>query len=183
MKMAGVVKILAVLIVTAWLTSCGSGNSSSGNNSGSNGGNSSGYLFGERLGVSVYMQPGPPAYTFPPSSGTSPGIQIDQVEPFSSTANPSGTDINQATTQVVFGQVTGSTSGESVVVYSLTNQYYIQPLTSTTINISGNSTWIAPASAGQISALLIAQGYTPPNTTATLPVVDGVNVLAVATQP
>lgn len=178
MKMAEAVRILAVLIITAWLTGCGGGNGG-----GTNGSTSNGYLFGERLGVSVYMQPGPPAYTFPPSSGTSPGIQIDQVEPFSSTANPSGTDINQATTQVVFGQVTGSTSGESVVVYSLTNQYYIQPLTSTTINISGNSTWIAPASAGQISALLVAQGYTPPNTTATLPVVDGVNVLAVATQP
>ena len=127
------------------------------------------------------MQPAPPSYTFPSWSGSAPNIRIDQVTQFSSTVNPQGSNIFQTTTQVVYGQVTGPTAGKQVVVYSYTNQYYIQPLTSTTINISSSSTWIAPANAGQITALLVLQGYSAPATTTTLPAVDGVNVFAVAT--
>ncbi len=144
------------------------------------GGTGNGYLFGEQSGTDVYMQPAPPSYTFSSWSGSAPNIRIDQVTQFSSTVNPQGGNIYQPTTQVVYGQLTGPTAGKQVVVYSYTNEYYIQPLTGTTINISSDSTWIAPASAGQISALLVSQGYSAPATTPTLPAVDGVNVFAVA---
>jgi virginiamycin B lyase len=170
-------KFLALLIVAAWFSSCGSG--SYGGNGG--GTTNKGYLLGQRLGADVYMQPSPPAYTFPSWSGTAPNIRIDEVTQFSSTVNPVGTNIYQTTTQVIFGQVTGPTAGKEVIAYSYTNAYYIQPLTSTTININGDSTWIAPANAGQITALLVAQGYAAPDTTTTLPAIDGVNVFAVAT--
>lgn len=184
MKVMPSVNISAALIITICLMGCGGGNNNSNaNNNGSNNNSSNGSLIGVRLGAGVYMQPGPPAYTFPPWSGSTSDIRIDEVVQFSSNVNPAGTNINQPTTQVVFGQITGPTSGVEVVVYSFTNAYYIQPLTSTTINISSNSTWIAPANPGQISALLIRQGYSVPDTTATLPAVDNVNVFAVATQP
>ena len=179
--------ILCAGLALAFLAGCG-GNSGNGigtsGDSGSGSGNSgvsNGYLFGERSGADVYMQPAPPSYTFPPWSGSAPNIRIDQVTPFSSTVNPQGSSIYQQTTQVVYGQVTGSTAGKQVIVYSFTNQYYIQPLTSTTINISGSSTWIAPANPGQITALLVSQSYSAPDTTATLPPIDGVNVFAIAT--
>jgi virginiamycin B lyase len=177
MKLATFVPISFLAVV---LAGCGSG-SSGGSGGGGGGTVSLGYLFGERLGADVYMQPGPPAFTFPTWTGSAPAIRIDQVVQFASTVNPNGATIYEATTQVVFGQVTGSTAGKQVVLYSYTNGYYIQPLTSTTINISGNSTWIAPANPGQVSALLVAQGYSAPATAATLPHVDGVNVFAVST--
>jgi uncharacterized repeat protein (TIGR03803 family) len=168
---------VSVGAVLSCLIGCGGGGQA---NSPSTSTANLGYLFGERLGVNVYMQPGPPSYTFP-SAGNAAGIQIDQVSQFPSVVNPEGADIYQSTTQVVFGQVTGPIAGKEVVVYSYTNEYYVQPLTSTTINISSGSTWIAPASAGQISALLVAEGYSAPDTTTSLPAVDGVNVFAVAT--
>jgi hypothetical protein len=187
MKLAWIAGVM--LMLTPWFTGCGDGggaNSSSSSSSSSNSSNSSNsntleYLFGERLGVSVYMQPAPPAYTFPSWSGTAPGIRIDEVIQFSSTVNPEGAGIYEPTTQVAFGQVTGPITGKEVLVYSYTNEYYIQPLTSTTININGDLTWIAPSHPGQISALLVAQGYAAPATTSTLPAVDGSNVFAVAT--
>ena len=167
----------SLLVILGWCVACGS-NQSSTSTPTPTPIPSNGYLFGERLGADVYMQPGPPTYTFPAWSGTVPNIQIDEVMQFSSTVNPEGADIYQGTTQVVYDQVTGPVAGKQVIVYSYTNDYYIQPLTSTTINISSNSTWIAPASAGQIAALLVSQSYSPPNTTTTLPSVDGINVFA-----
>jgi virginiamycin B lyase len=171
------VKLLAILVVAICLAGCGGGGSGSMTSEPTN----NGYVFGEDQGAEVTMQPAPPSYTFPAWSGTAPGIRIDQVTQFSSTVNPAGADIYQGTTQVVFGQVTGPTTGKAVVVYAYTNAYYIQPLTSTTINISGESEWIAPANAGKISALLVAQGYAAPATASALPAVDGVNVFAAAT--
>ena len=156
----------ALLAVAASLVGCGGGNSGSGNNgsgSGSGTSNTTGYPFGQRLGVTVNMQPSPSSYSFPPWSGTAPGIRIDQVVPFSATVNPGGTSINQPTTQLVYGQVTGSTSGVAVVVYAYTNSYYVQPLTGTTITVASDSTWIAPANAGQITVLLVRQGYSAPD--------------------
>jgi virginiamycin B lyase len=180
MKTDRAVKLLAVLVVAICFAGCGGG----GNGSGMTGGQTNNsYVFGERTGVAVSMQPAPPTYTFPAWSGTAPGIRIDQVTQSSSTVNPAGADIYQSTTQVVFGQVTGPTAGKAVVVYAYTNAYYVQPLTSTTININGESEWIAPANAGQISALLVAQGYAAPATASKLPAVDGVNVFAVANAP
>ncbi|MGC1159766.1 MAG: hypothetical protein WA891_18395 [Acidobacteriaceae bacterium] len=180
MRTATAVKLLALLVVVICLAGCGGGGS--GRMTG--GQTSSDYVFGERLGAAVSMQPAPPTYSFAAWSGTAPGIRIDQVTQFSSMVNPAGADIYQGTTQVVFGQVTGPTAGKAVVLYAYTNAYYyIQPLTSTTININGESEWIAPANAGQVTALLVAQGYNAPATTTTLPVVDGVNVFAVGNMP
>lgn len=174
----------ALLVFVASLIGCGGGNSGSGNNgsgTGSGTSNSTGYPFGLRVGATVSMQPSPSSYSFPPWSGIAPGIRIDQVIPFSATVNPAGTTINQTTSQLVYGQITGSTSGVAVVVYAYTNSYYVQPLTGTTITVAGDSTWIAPANAGQISVLLVRQGYSAPDTASTLPAIDGVNVLAMAT--
>jgi len=178
-------QLCALLAVAAWLVGCGGsgggGSTSSGGGAGTGTGNNSSYAFGQRLGVTVNMQPSPSSYSFPPWSGSAPGIRIDQVISFSATVNSTGTTINQPTTQLVYGQITGPTSGVAVVVYAYTNMYYIQPLTGTTITVAGDSTWIAPANAGQISVLLVRQGYSAPDTTATLPAIDGVNVLAMAT--
>ncbi len=166
--------IVAAVLVLAGFDSCG-GMPTPGTNNNS-------YDFGQRLGAVVSMQPGPPSYTFPSWSGDSPGIRIDQVQQFSSTAHPTGTDINQVTTQVVFGQVTGPIGDKVVVVYSYTNNYYVQPLTSTTINIAGDLTWTAPANPGNITELLVKQGYSLPDTTSSLPAIDSVNVFAMAGQ-
>jgi virginiamycin B lyase len=180
MKTDRAVKLLAVLVVAICFAGCGGG----GNGSGMTGGQTNNsYVFGEDQGAEVTMQPAPPTYTFPAWSGTAPGIRIDQVTQFSSTVNPAGADIYQGTTQVVFGQVTGPTAGKAVVVYAYTNAYYVQPLTSTTININGEGEWTAPANAGQITALLVAQDYNAPATISTLPAVDGVNVFAVSNGP
>ena len=122
MSLSKAIRISAVFIVTP--SGCGSG------------GSSSSYLIGDRLGAAVYMQPGLLPYSFRPWSGTAPGIRIDEVAQFSSTVHPGGTGIYQATSQVVFGQITGPVSGVQVVVYSETNTCYIQPLTSTTIHIN-----------------------------------------------
>jgi len=168
MRLIAVVRISAFVVMALIIPACNSGN---------------GYQVGIRQGSAVYMQPGPPSYSFSPWSGSNPDIRIDEVVQFSSTVHENGTDIYQPTTQVVYGQVTGATSGDTVIVYSLTNQYYIQPLTSTTIDVSSSATWIAPANPGQISALLVRQGYSAPDITSTLPAVDGVNVFAIATQP
>jgi virginiamycin B lyase len=177
MKTDTKIKLLAILVVAICLAGCGGG----GNGSSMTGGQTNNsYVFGERLGAAVSMQPAPPSYSFPAWSGTAPGIRIDQVTQFSSTVNAAGTDIYQGTTQVVFGQVTGPTAGKVVILYANTTTNFIQPLTSTTININGESEWIAPANAGQVTALLVAQGYNAPATTSTLPAVDGVNVFAVA---
>lgn len=160
------------------------GGNTEGNNGGTGGGGTNnGYLFGEQSGTDVYMQPDPPSYTFPSWSESAPNIRIDQVTQFSATVNPQGGSIYEPTTQLVYGQVAGSTAGKEVLVYSYTNQYYIQPLTGTNINISSDSSWIAPANAGQITALLVAQSYSAPDTATTLPAVDGVNVFAIATPP
>ena len=180
--------LLLLVASVAWLTGCGGGGgnttntNSNNNNNNNNSNNNTGYAFGQRQGVMVYMNPAPSSYSFTPWQGANPAIRIDQVTQFASTVNPTGTNIYQQTTQVVYGQVTGPTSGFAVVVYSFTNTYYIQPLTSTTINIASDSTWIAPANAGQVVALLVRQGYAAPDTTSTLPAIDGVNVLAMATQ-
>jgi hypothetical protein len=139
------------------------------------------YAVGIRQGATVYVQPNPPAYTFAAWSSATPSIRIDKVSAFAGTVNVGG--IYQPTTQLVYGQVAGSISGMAVVVYSFTNDYYIQPLTSTTIDVSAGDTWIAPVNAGTISALLIRQGYSVPDTTSTLPAVDGINVIAAASQP
>ncbi len=165
------VRIIILLGLAIVLAGCGSG------------GGGNGYLIGNRLGEPVYMQPGPPAYSFTPWSGTTPGIRVDNVVQFASTIHPSGTGIYEPTTQVAFGQITGPTTGVQVIVYSQTNGYYIQPLTSTTIIVRGDSTWIAPAHAGSITALLVRAGYSLPDITSAIPAVDGVNVLAEATQP
>lgn len=138
---------------------------------------------GLRAGVPVYMQPAAPKYTFPQFSGTVSGITIDSVTPFASTVHPNNTNIYSGTTQVAYGHVTGPTSGVQVYVYSYTNEYYIQPLTGTTIDVSSSSTWIAPAQTGTVTAVLVRSGYTLPDTIITLPAVDGVNVLAIANQP
>ena len=179
MKTDRAVKLLAILVVAICLAGCGGGGSSSMTGGQTN----NGYVFGEDQGADVTMQPAPPAYSFPAWSGTAPGIRIDVVTPFTSTVNPAGADIYQGTTQVVFGQVSGPTAGKAVVLYAYTNAYYIQPLTSTTININGEGEWIAPANAGQITALLVAQGYNAPATIAKLPAVDGVNVFAASNGP
>jgi len=178
-KTSSLAGCLLVLVLASGLSGCGGSGAGGGT---SNSSQSLGYAFGTEQGAVVYMQPQPPAYTFPSWSGSTPGIRIDQVTQFSSQVNPSGADIYLSTSQVVYGQVTGSTAGKEVIVYSYTNEYYLQPLTGTAININGDSTWIAPANAGQITALLVAQGYSALNTTAKLPAVDGVNVFAIASQ-
>ncbi len=186
MRRAGVSIFCVGLLTLACLVGCGGsggggGNTGSNNSNNNGGGTNNGYLFGEQSATDVYMQPDPPSYTPAPWSGTTPNIRINQVTQFSATVNPLGANIYEPTVQLVYGQVTGPIAGKEVIVYSFTNQYYIQPLTGTTINIGSDSTWIAPANAGQITALLVAQGYSAPDTTATLPGVDGVNVFAIAT--
>ena len=172
MKRIASIAGLAALLVLAWLASCG----------GSSISNSSSSAIGTRLGSTVSMKPGPPSYLSASWSGSGPNIRIDRVISFSSTVHADGTNIYEPTTQVAYGQITGSASGVTIIVYSFTNLYYIQPLTSTTIDLN-NSTWIAPAHDGVISALLVRQGYSAPDTTSTLPAVDGTNVLTAATQP
>lgn len=163
--------LVALLIL---LAGCGGGGGASSGN---------GYLIGTRLGVPVFMQPGPPAYSSPPWSAIMPSIRIDKVIDFSSIVHPDGTGIYEGTTQVVYGRVSGSVSGLQVLVYSLTNTNYIQPLTSTSININSDGTWIAPAHPGSVTALLVRADYLAADVTSVLPEIDGVNVLAIATQP
>ena len=150
---------------------------------GSGGGTNFGYRFGERLGTAVYMSPAPPAHTFLPFPGVGPDIRVDSILQLTSTVHPDKTPIYQVTSQVVFGRVAGSTAGKKVVVYSHTDDYYIQPLTSTTIDIRSDGTWIAPANSGKVHVLLVDQYYNAPQRTAVLPLKDGVNIFAIATQP
>lgn len=139
------------------------------------------YRIGSRLGVAVYMDPPPPNHNFLPWSGTGPDIRVEEVVQFTSVVHPAGTSIYHTTYQVAFGRVLGSPVGKRVVIYSKTTSYYVQPLTQTTIDIRSDGTWVAPANPGAISALLVRDGYIAPDTTFALPVVDNVNVFAVAT--
>ncbi|MGH9344265.1 MAG: hypothetical protein ACRD19_10940 [Terriglobia bacterium] len=122
-KTVAAIKILAALTIAAGLAGCGSADGGGGS-----GGSNNGYIFGERLGEAVYMQPSPRAYTFPTWSETGPDIRIDEVAQFASTVNPTGTDIYQGTTQFVFGQVTGPRSVVEFVEYRYSNFFYIQPV-------------------------------------------------------
>jgi uncharacterized protein (TIGR03437 family) len=83
----------------------------------------------------------------------------------------------------VHGTVAGVNPPQSfeVVVYALTNAYYIQPcITEPITPIAPDGTW-GPVDShnGAIYAILIQAGYSPPVLTGSLPAVDGVNVLAV----
>jgi hypothetical protein len=83
----------------------------------------------------------------------------------------------------VHGTVAGVNPPQSfeVVVYALTNAYYIQPCVTEPITpIALDGTW-GPVDShnGAIYAILVKAGYSPPTLTGSLPPVDGVNVLAV----
>ena len=80
------------------------------------------------------------------------------------------------------GRVIGAHAGLRVVLYVLGGKtWWIQPLTIhpfTAINADG--TWSSPTHLGsQYGALLVTPGYTPSNTTGTLPAVGG-EIIAVA---
>jgi uncharacterized protein (TIGR03437 family) len=67
-----------------------------------------------------------------------------------------------------------------IVIYALTNQYYVQPCTTQVLNpINPDGSW-GPVSShsGTIYVLLVSSSYSPPATTLFLPSVDGVNVFA-----
>jgi hypothetical protein len=68
-----------------------------------------------------------------------------------------------------------------IVVYALTNQYYIQPCTTQPLNAINpdGSFGPIPSHNGTIYVLLTSATYNPPAVTLSLPVVDGVNVLSV----
>ena len=111
-----------------------------------------------------------------------PGGLVSNAMTFTINPNPT----IQATTQActIKGTVTGaSPASVRVVVYALTNQYYIQPCYPGTVlfqvDQSGNFGPIASHS-GSIYVLLVSPNYVPPGTTGTLPAVDHVNVFAVS---
>jgi uncharacterized protein (TIGR03437 family) len=83
----------------------------------------------------------------------------------------------------VRGTVAGVRPPQSfrVVVYALTNAYYIQPcITEPLTAIASDGTW-GPIDShnGAIYAILVQANYSPPTLTGALPAVDGVKVLAV----
>ncbi|HLJ53741.1 MAG TPA: hypothetical protein VKT77_01815 [Chthonomonadaceae bacterium] len=162
--------VAAAVVLAACGAGCGGGASGGG------------LVIGSRQGAAVTMQPPAPPHTFSPALAAPQAITIEAVVPFVSTVHAEGTGIFQGTTQVVFGHVSGPTAGVAVIVYSDTNQQFIQPLTGTSINIRADGTWTAAANPGRISALLVRQGFVPPDTSASLPGVDGVNVLAEASE-
>lgn len=163
-----VMRILVCMIVAVLVTGCG----------GAGGGPDKGYPFGVRYGAAVYMKPNPPARTFAPWAQTTLGIRINEVASLASIVHADGTNINESTSQVVFGQVAGDMTGKKVVVYSYTNNYYSQPLGATSINVRNDKSWIAPAHVGTVHALIVASDYAQPDVVFSLPVVDGTTVFA-----
>jgi uncharacterized protein (TIGR03437 family) len=65
-----------------------------------------------------------------------------------------------------------------IVVYAFTNQYYVQPCTTQVLNpIDLHGSWgPVPSHNGAIYVLLAGPSYSPPDTTSSLPPVDGINV-------
>ncbi len=81
----------------------------------------------------------------------------------------------------VSGVVTGVSPAQAfkVAVFALTNQFYIQPCILTPLtSISASGAWSTLSHNGEIFALLVTSDYTPPNTTGSLPAVDGRYILA-----
>jgi hypothetical protein len=68
-----------------------------------------------------------------------------------------------------------------IVIYALTNQYYIQPCTTQPLNaINPDGSWgLIPSHNGTIYVLLTSATYNPPAIALSLPAVDGVNVFSV----
>ena len=68
-----------------------------------------------------------------------------------------------------------------IVIYALTNQYYIQPCTTQPLNtINPDGSWgVIPSHNGTIYVLLTSSTYNPPAITLSLPLVDAINVFAV----
>lgn len=162
----------------------------------------SGYVFGRQeqtsRDVAVALLPLPNAsmlhFTRPVvAPGTAPKIVIDRVTQFAGQIHPECTGIYQNTSQFVAGRAFNVISTEArVYVYAETDRYYIQPIFSSYATIEkkpdGNSPglpWYAPANPGNITVLLTSNTFTAADTyeKGALPAVDGVNVLAVASQP
>lgn len=140
-------------------------------------------VVGVRNGLSVYMEPTPPVRVFPPWSETETSIRINEIIPFGARIHPQSSGIYETTTQVAYGQVAGPMDGKKVVVYSRTNNYYIQPLDRTSIVVRRDGSWIAPVHSGDVYALVVSASYQQPSTVTILPAVDGVTVFAIAEEP
>ncbi len=82
----------------------------------------------------------------------------------------------------VLGSVTGVTppSEFSILIWAKTDKFYIQPcVTEKTHSIRQDGSWgPIDSHSGEVWVQLVKKGYVPPDSTPSLPRVDGVNVLA-----
>ncbi len=122
-----------------------------------------------------------------PITITNPGGQTATFNAFSF-AKPDATHAS-ISAQIQACSVSGSVAQAvipdafKIVVYAFTNQYYVQPCTTTQVlnPISPTGSWGPIAShSGTIYVLLVSGSYSPPAVTLSLPAVDGVNVFAVS---
>jgi hypothetical protein len=125
-------------------------------------------------------------------AGQAPKVVIDSIVPYRGTVYPivGNTVIvnsfQEPVTQFVTGRIINFDHKQvRVVVYALTNQYYIQPLNNSYLTIFEGYQWFCPSHDGRILVVLANLHYQIPNTfpIGSPPQVDGTNILAVAQQP
>jgi hypothetical protein len=106
--------------------------------------------------------------------GVRPSIQITTVPE----AAAGGSDRRAR----IAGHVTGASAGHRVVLYAKSKVWWVQPLTAEPFTkIEANSTWGNSIHLGtEYAALLVDEGFTPADTSVSLPPVGG-RVLAIAT--
>jgi hypothetical protein len=116
----------------------------------------------------------------PPTGGSSL-LTVYRTTQFAANAQDYTNGYETSTSQVAYGAVANvNPSSVQVIVFAYTNEYCVQPLTGCYVHINANGSWICPANAGAIHAVLIKNGYNFfANFNGTsLPPVDGVNILA-----
>jgi hypothetical protein len=124
--------------------------------------------------------------------GTTPKVVIDQVSEYSATVHPlDNSGIYQPTTQIAFGRAFNVDSSKvKIIVYALTNQYYIQPLDYSYVKLSKSNSsseyyWVCPANTGKLRVLLTRQDFKAPTAYPkdSPPQADGTLILAMVEQP
>ena len=109
-------------------------------------------------------------------SGSAPSIVFTRIPQ----ADSSGSSSND----IIEGRVTGTSPGQKIVLYARTGKWWVQPLVDQPLtDIRPSLRWTNATHLGsQYAALLVKDGYRPPNSLDALPHTDG-NVLAVAVVP
>ena len=88
-----------------------------------------------------------------------------------------------AALDMIEGRAVGAKPGQAIVLYARSGDWYVQPFVEQPFTeIQPDSTWSNPTHLGtEYAALLIDQGFTPPNVTGVLPPVgNGVAAIAIS---